>query len=595
LLKKNEAVFQEEGRYKLRSDSIATGAANDHEGKRGKKRTLDESASNSIDSACLASSKISANSKLGFDIRYILAPMVGASELPFRLLCRKYGATVAYTPMISSQKFATDAEYRKKEFQTVPWDRPLVCHFSANDPKEFAQAAKYVEGQCDAVDLNLGCPQRTAYLGHFGSYLLEPKDRQLICDIVKIARKTVKIPIFVKVRLLDTLEETITLCQNLRDAGASLIAVHARYRATWSRNGPGARDGPAMLDQVMELKKVITDIPIISNGNIITYEDVCKNLNTTNADGVMSAEGILDNPALFLPRYGPNDDAALHQKINLNSARICSTPDKKIRKIEKKLRQIEDIERKVAQGDNSVSKEQVEKMSKKKELVETLKLIQSAEESKVLQKDKSAFIDERKAVSLKDLYASSTKLNLANEYIALTKKYPTTLRTIMFHTRRMLKDELIKYQLMESCLTAKSLDEVEKILFRLRQYEEDIQLFKFDHEKAIREKETLEKKKREEGKRKAYEARMLRKAKREGKDSDYYLRQGADVPTVQFITRLKSKPKTEQLILWKKSHSQHCLSYHLEPNGCSRDRKCAFLHLDAKGATTFEEEDECCG
>jgi len=108
--------------------------------------------------------------------------------------------------------------------------------------------------------------------------LLEPKDRQLICDIVKIARKTVKIPIFVKVRLLDTLEETITLCQNLRDAGASLIAVHARYRATWSRNGPGARDGPAMLDQVMELKKVITDIPIISNGNIITYEDVCKNL-----------------------------------------------------------------------------------------------------------------------------------------------------------------------------------------------------------------------------------------------------------------------------------------------------------------------------
>jgi len=207
----------------------------------------------------------------------------------------------------------------------------------------------------------------------------------------------------------------------------------------------------------------------------------------------------------------------------------------------------------------------------------------------------SALIDERKAVSLKDLYASSTKLSLANEYIALTKKYPTTLRTIIFHTRRMLKDELIKYQLMESCLTAKSLDEVEKILFRLHQYEENIQLFKFDQEKAIREKEALEKKKREEGKRKAYEARMLRKAKREGKDSDYYLRQGADVPTIQFITRLKSRPKTEQLILWKKSHSQHCLSYHLEPNGCSRDRKCAFLHLDAKGVTTFEEEDECCG
>jgi len=97
----------------------------------------------------------------------------------------------------------------------------------------------------------------------------------------------------------------------------------------------------------------------------------------------MSAEGILDNPALFLPRFGPNDDAARHQKINVKSTTICSTPNKKKRRIEKKLRQIEDIERRVADGDNSVSKEQVEKMSKKKELVETLKLIQSAEESKV--------------------------------------------------------------------------------------------------------------------------------------------------------------------------------------------------------------------
>ncbi len=176
-------------------------------------------------------------SGISFPIQHILAPMVGASELPFRLLCRKYGTSTCYTPMMSSSKFSSDPCYRKEEFQTIPEDRPLVCHFSANDPEEFAKAALLVENQCDAIDLNLGCPQRTAYLGHFGSYLLDPKDRALICRIVRKACETVSKPVFVKIRLLDTIEDTIELCRNLKDAGASLIAIHARYRASFERKG----------------------------------------------------------------------------------------------------------------------------------------------------------------------------------------------------------------------------------------------------------------------------------------------------------------------------------------------------------------------
>ncbi len=192
-------------------------------------------------------SKILSSKNISFPIKYILAPMVGASELPFRLLCRKYGAQTAYTPMMNSHLFATDKKYREEEFQTIEQDRPLVCHFSANDPKDFAAAAKLVENKCDAVDLNLGCPQRTAYLEHFGSYLLDIKDRDLICSIVSEASRTVSIPIFVKIRLLDTIEDTIELCQQLKDAGASLIAIHARYRASFERKGPGARDGESTL------------------------------------------------------------------------------------------------------------------------------------------------------------------------------------------------------------------------------------------------------------------------------------------------------------------------------------------------------------
>ena len=104
----------------------------------------------------------------------------------------------------------------------------MVAHFCANNPEHFAQAAKLVENHCDAIDLNLGCPQRTAFLGHFGSYLLGDSDRTLIMDIIRAASQAVSIPIFVKIRLLDTIEDTIQLCHQIRDAGASLIAIHGR-------------------------------------------------------------------------------------------------------------------------------------------------------------------------------------------------------------------------------------------------------------------------------------------------------------------------------------------------------------------------------
>eukprot|EP00804_Cyclotella_cryptica_P031231 CCRYP_011059-RA/>CCRYP_011059-RA protein AED:0.03 eAED:0.03 QI:280/1/1/1/0.5/0.33/3/1321/356 len=180
-----------------------------------------------------------------FEYEHILAPMVGASELAFRLLCRKYGATLAYTPMMSASQFVEEAAAVKSstsstatiansnicEFQTIPEDRPLVCHFSANNPEHFAKAASLVEPFCDAIDLNLGCPQRTAYVGHFGSYLLGEEDRNLVLDIIRAGCKAVSIPIFVKIRLLDTIDETIKLCHQLRDAGASLIAIHARCKS----------------------------------------------------------------------------------------------------------------------------------------------------------------------------------------------------------------------------------------------------------------------------------------------------------------------------------------------------------------------------
>ena len=92
------------------------------------------------------------------------------------------------------------------------------------------------------IDLNLGCPQRIAHSGHFGSYLLDPADRPLVLSMVRTLSSSLRVPVFVKIRLLNTVAESVELCQQLVDAGAKLIAIHARYRVNLvGRSGPGAR------------------------------------------------------------------------------------------------------------------------------------------------------------------------------------------------------------------------------------------------------------------------------------------------------------------------------------------------------------------
>ena len=103
--------------------------------------------------------------------KFVLAPMVEGSDLPYRELTRRYGAQLTYAPMLNSGRFAADPKYRAREFTTSREDKPLFVQFCANDPVVLLQAAKYVEWQCDAVDINFGCPQNIAKRGHYGAFL----------------------------------------------------------------------------------------------------------------------------------------------------------------------------------------------------------------------------------------------------------------------------------------------------------------------------------------------------------------------------------------------------------------------------------------
>lgn len=186
-----------------------------------------------------------------------------------------------------------------------------------------------------AVDLNLGCPQRIARTGHYGSFLLDnAEDRSLVCSMISSAAKQLDIPVFCKIRLLMEDEEveqnereiqqrahddlssssskrsnsaslsppslpaTLSFCQSLQRAGCSLIAIHGRTRGSVVQR----RMGPADLHIIRSVRESLS-IPVLSNGNVYDAKDVKNNLDFTGAAGIMVGEALLANPAIFQEAY----------------------------------------------------------------------------------------------------------------------------------------------------------------------------------------------------------------------------------------------------------------------------------------------------
>lgn len=148
----------------------------------------------------------SLNSNPKINLGRIAAPMVNQSDLPFRLLVRKYGATMAYTQMYVPDKLLNDQEYLEYHIRDLTaagqdeFNGPVVAQLSGNDPELVVRAGRKIQSYCDAIgeslflnffkssshrriDINLGCPQEAARDGHFGAYLLGQKDWDLVENI----------------------------------------------------------------------------------------------------------------------------------------------------------------------------------------------------------------------------------------------------------------------------------------------------------------------------------------------------------------------------------------------------------------------------
>ncbi|KAG5671834.1 hypothetical protein PVAND_002008 [Polypedilum vanderplanki] len=225
----------------------------------------------------------------------VVAPMVRYSRLEFRSLTRKYGADLCFTPMTIASSFARNENARQVDFSTNYLDSPVIVQFASNNSIEFLYASQMIMKYVDGVDLNAGCPQSWAIADHLGCYLL--RKPEIIEDIMKTARRNLPsdFSISCKIRLLkkDNIKATINMVQQLEKLDVSFITIHGR-----TPHEKSTRTFPVDTNALKEIKKSL-HIPVIFNGDINSLEEAEKFYDITKCDGMMSARGILSNPALF--------------------------------------------------------------------------------------------------------------------------------------------------------------------------------------------------------------------------------------------------------------------------------------------------------
>lgn len=220
-----------------------------------------------------------------------LAPLAGITNLPFRLLCRKAGAALAFTEMVSVNGLVRDGAKTRALLKKTADDYPLGIQLFGSSPDDLAEAARMVEDDGEIIDINMGCPVRKVVGTGAGSALM--KDLKQIRSIIRAVRKATPLPLTVKIRSGwhggdNTFLEAGIIAE---EEGCDAITLHPRSRSQMF-------GGSADWSQLQILKGRLS-IPVIGSGDLFTALDCIRMLQETGCDGIMVARGALGAPWIF--------------------------------------------------------------------------------------------------------------------------------------------------------------------------------------------------------------------------------------------------------------------------------------------------------
>lgn len=223
--------------------------------------------------------------------KIVFAPMAGVSNISFRTIIKEMGAGLIYSEMISTMGIKYQSQKTIDLINFNETERPISIQIFGNDIDSFVEAAKYIEDNYhpDIIDINMGCPvPKIALKSQAGSALLKNPDK--IYEIVKKVVENTNTPISVKIRSGwdENSINAVEVAQKIEQAGASLIAIHARTRSQ-------GYSGKANWNIIKQVKENV-NIPVIGNGDIKTIYDAKKMLDETKCDAIMIGRATLGNP-----------------------------------------------------------------------------------------------------------------------------------------------------------------------------------------------------------------------------------------------------------------------------------------------------------
>lgn len=245
---------------------------------------------------------------------YILGPMAGVTDLPFRLLCKEQGAGLLCMEMISAKAILYRNKNTESLLQIHQEETPVSLQLFGSDPKIISEMAKRIEDRPFAIlDINMGCPVPKVVRNGEGSALM--KEPKLVYDIVNAAVHAIKKPVTVKIRkgFDDGHVNAVEIARIVEQAGAAAIAIHGRTREQYY-------SGKADWEIIRQVKEAVR-IPVIGNGDVTSAERAVAMQEQTGCDGIMVARGAQGNPWIFSELISYEENKVLPPRPSVDEIR----------------------------------------------------------------------------------------------------------------------------------------------------------------------------------------------------------------------------------------------------------------------------------